>query len=185
MLCSSHTEYLPFCLISMRPGASGCKISAAMKSASHYALDCKNLYYSIGPHEIRIPSSKLFKPPPNPSGRAATLLAENIACPLCKHVYEYTYGDLRCHSFQIPDQDLTRAEPTCISVEFVCAEPDCKAPVLVHTMRGGTESKKDVIERLRQSVFHVFCPNYHLLHFPLEARSVIRIQETPLHPASS
>src|SRR5215831_19448433 len=78
----------------------GRKISAAMKSASQYALDCKNLYCAIGPHEIRIPASKLFEPPPNPSLRAAKHPYENIACPLCKHVYEYTYGDVRCHSFQ-------------------------------------------------------------------------------------
>src|SRR5215831_16429283 len=160
----------------------GRKISAAMKSASQYALDCKNLYCAIGPHEIRIPASKLFEPPPNPSLRAAKHPYENIACPLCKHVYEYTYGDVRCHSFQTPDQDSTRAEPSCISVEFVCDEPDCKTPVLVHTIRGGTESRKEVIVRLRQSLFHVFCLNYHLLHFPRDARLVIRIQETPLHP---
>jgi len=153
-----------------------------MKSASHYALDCKNLDPAIGPHQIPIPSTKLFEPPPNPSVTAKNIPAENIACPFCKHVYEYTHHDVRCHSFQIPDQDLTASEPSCISVKFVCEEPDCKAPVLVHTMRGGTESKKEVVERLRQSVFHVFCLNYHILHFPREARWVIRIEETPFNP---
>jgi len=169
----------------MRTGASRCKICSSMKSASHYTLDCKNLDSEMGPHQIRIPSAKLFEARPNPSVTDKKTPAENIACPFCKHVYEYTQHDVRCHSFQISDQDPTATEPSCISVEFACEELDCKVSVLMHTIRGGTESRKDVIERLRQSVFHVFCLNYHLLHFPRNARSVIRIEETPFHSVQS
>jgi hypothetical protein len=144
---------------------------------SHYALDCRNLDWEIGSHQIRIPA-KLFQPPSDPSATAQRIPAENIACSVCKHVYEYTRGDLR----HIPDQGPMLGEPSCISVEFVCDEPDCKAVVLMHTTRGETESKKDVIARLRQSVFHVLCANYHVLHFPRDHHSIIRIQETAFHP---
>jgi hypothetical protein len=143
--------------------------------ASHYALDCKNLDWEIGPHQIRIPAAKLFQPPPDPSA-TKPIPVENIACSVCKHVYEYTRGDLR----HISDQDPILSEPSCISIEFICDEPDCKAVVLMHTTRGETESKKDVIARLRQSVFHVLCANYHFLHFPRNHNSIIRIGETAL-----
>ena len=103
-----------------------------MKSASRYALDCKNLDSEVGPHQIRVTSAKLFEPPPNPLATPKRIPAENIACPLCKHVYEYTRGDLR----HIPDRDLIAGEPSCISVEFVCDQPGCQAHVLMHTTRG-------------------------------------------------
>ena len=142
--------------------------------ASHYALDCKNLVWEIGPHQIRIPSAKLFQAPSDLSATSKRIPAENIACSICKHVYEYTCGDLR----DIPDRDPILGELSRISVEFVCDEPGCKAVVLMHTTRGETESKKDVIARLRQSVFHVLCANYHVLHFPRDHHSIIRIEET-------
>jgi hypothetical protein len=149
-----------------------------MKAASHYAMGCRNLYSAIGPHQIRIPSAKLFEPPANPSSTAKDIRAENIACPLCKHVYDYGRDDVRYDLVQIADQDPILDEPSCISLEFLCDEPGCRAPVRMHTVRAATESKKDVIERLRQSVFHVFCMNYHLLHFPRDQRLIIRIEET-------
>ena len=149
-----------------------------MKSASHYALDCKNLDGEIEPHQIRVPSAKLFQPRSNPSATPRRIPPENIACPVCKHVYEYTQDDLR----HIPAQDSILDERSCISVEFVCDEPGCKAVVLMRTMRNETESKKDVIARLRQSVFHVLCVNYHLLHFPRNHQSIFRIEETAYRP---
>jgi len=157
----------------------GASVSTKLNpKASHCALDCKNLDWVIGPHQIRIPSAKLFQPPSDPPATAKQIPAENIACPVCKHVYEYTRGDLR----HIPDQDPFLSEASCISVEFICDEPDCKAVVLMRTTRGETESKKDVIARLRQSVFHVLCVNYHVLHFPRNHHSIIRIEETAFHP---
>ena len=149
-----------------------------MKAAGHYAMDCRNLYSEIGPHQIRIPSAKLFEPSTNPSTAAEDIPTENIACPLCKHVYDYGRDDVRYHLVPIPDQDPIFDELCCISLEFLCDEPGCRAPVRMHTVRAATESKKDVIDRLRQSVFHVFCMNYHLLHFPRDQRLIIRIEET-------
>src|SRR6266851_1560307 len=119
-----------------------------MRGISYPLLECKNRDSALGVHEIQIPFPKLFDRAPNPLATAKDIPAGNVACPHCKHVYEYTRDDVRWHLFQIPDRDPTPNEPTFFAVEFVCDDPDCKALVLKKTQlaRGevGIEERQPV-----------------------------------------
>jgi hypothetical protein len=145
-----------------------------MRPVNYRALECKNRHSASGVHEIRIPLPKLADKPPNPLETANNIPAVNVACPRCRHVYEYTQKNVHWYLSQILDQDPIPTEPISFAVEFVCTEPGCKALVLMHTMREKHESKKDVLERLAHSVFHVYCLNGHILHFPSVPRYIVR-----------
>jgi hypothetical protein len=154
-----------------------------MKSYLRHALDCKNVGPKADSHQIQIPFPKLLGKPPNPIETAKDIYAVNIACPRCKHVYEYTHEDIHHHLFQIPDQDLVPSEPISFVVEFVCDDPNCKSLARVHTMRHAGESKVAVIDRLRQSVFHTTCMHNHVLHFPNDPNSIVYAEdEGPFAP---
>ena len=156
-----------------------------MKSYQRPALECKNAGPKGETHEIQIPFPSRLGKPPNPIETAKDIFAVNIACPRCKHVYEYTHEDIRQHLFQIPDQYPVPSEPISFVVEFVCDDPNCKSLALVHTMRVAGESEAAVIDRLRQSVFHTICMNNHVLHFPTDQNSIVRAEdEGPYAPFS-
>jgi hypothetical protein len=154
-----------------------------MRAVLDYTLGCKNRDSYLGLHEIRIPSPRLFGTAPNPLVTAEDIPAANVACPHCRHVYEYTRDDVRRHLFQIQDRDPVPSEPISFVAEFVCDEPDCKAPVLVHTMRDEPENRISVLERLSESMFHTSCMNGHAVYFPIDASAIVRAEdEVPFNP---
>ena len=154
-----------------------------MKSYERPSLDCKNHWTWHGEHSFQIPFPKLLRTAPNPIETAKDIPAVNIACPVCNHVYEYTHADIHWHLFQIPDQDSIPDEPVSFVAEFVCDDPSCKSLALVHTIRSAGESKAVVIGRLQKAVFHTTCMHNHVLHFPIDPRSIVRAEdEGPFDP---
>jgi hypothetical protein len=154
-----------------------------MKSYQRPALYCKNADSKGDSHEIQIPFSNLLSIQPYQIATAKDAPAVNVACPHCKHVYGYTREDVRQHLFQIPDQYPVPSEPISFFVEFVCDDSDCESRVILRTMRAAGESKPSVIDRLRQSVFHIACGNNHVVHFPKDLNLIVRAEDDgPYNP---
>ena len=81
------------------------------------------------------------------------------------------------------DRGQEIGEPILVATEFLCDDPDCKALVLLHTTRAANETRKDVLERLGKSVFHVRCMNTHYSLFPSDPKSIVRCEdEGPFTP---
>ena len=146
--------------------------SRGMAERNHHGIDCRNKVSDA--HEIQIPSPKLLKEFVARSEKRRQIVAANLLCPHCKHVFDYTARDV--HPLYLIAGPL-KSEPVSVAVQFLCGDGGCKSQLTVHVLKKyKNEEPSTAILRLASAIFHIRCEFGHIPRF--DYRNVVHAERT-------
>src|SRR5579872_6073671 len=146
--------------------------SRRMAERNQHGIDCRNK--ASDAHEIQIPSPKLLEEFLARSGKRRQIVAANLLCPHCKHVFDYTVRDV--HPLYLT-AGPRKSDPVCVAVQFLTGDGGCKSKLTVHVIKKyKNEEPSTAILRLASAIFHIRCEFGHIPRF--DYRNVVHAERT-------
>jgi len=87
-------------------------------------------------HSILLPVPTHHGIAPNQSSWPTDGTQRNFLCPKCKHVCEYSSGDVQIHLFDGLDPRLTHRGRSVVCVEAPCGMQGCGSPIRILAIMG-------------------------------------------------